>query len=530
MSRYYTEPKLNATGGGGSSLTIREADGTPSGVVTELVFPNTSISIAGGVGTLSVVPAFSTNVTGDTNTLEVTPPADASDFARFNFISHSGPTLDDFGLVKLSADPEEGVLIYAQQNGLGSQQYALSVTPSGFVVQGQSNFRTAIDAAAASHTHGNISNAGAIGTTADLPVITGASGVLQAGSFGTTANTFCQGNDARLSDARTPLAHNQAWSTITATPTTLAGYGITDGQSTLVSGTSIRTINGNSLLGSGDLTISGLSAIASQTILGNNTGGSAVPTGLTASDVRTLLGLATTDSPTFAGVTLGTSGILVGGTNRIEQRNGTNAQILEIAKTWTSTTVFEELTFDASSDASNYRIGSRIGSAGGTTRGLQLGRYDAAGAWTSWLGIDASGLAASNLYGTGSPNGGVAIRTTAASSNYVEAIGSSVFVVNTNNITAAINRSSTKSIATTSDGFFAFGPSTTNANGFGAVATLSQSSGIIIASGGFTFTPPASVTPSTNGQFSIEMTSNTAGNLVYRGSDGTTRRMALTFS
>lgn len=35
-------------------------------------------------------------------------------------------------------------------------------------------------------------------------------------------------NDARLSDARTPTAHNQAFSTITSTPTTLAGYGITD--------------------------------------------------------------------------------------------------------------------------------------------------------------------------------------------------------------------------------------------------------------------------------------------------------------
>lgn len=35
-------------------------------------------------------------------------------------------------------------------------------------------------------------------------------------------------SDARLTDARTPLAHNQAWSTITSTPTTLAGYGITD--------------------------------------------------------------------------------------------------------------------------------------------------------------------------------------------------------------------------------------------------------------------------------------------------------------
>jgi len=42
--------------------------------------------------------------------------------------------------------------------------------------------------------------------------------------------------------------------------------------------------------------------------------------------------------------------------------------------------------------------------------------------------------------------------------------------------------------------------------------------------------PSASRTLATNGQFSIEMTSNTAGNLVYRGSDGTTRRMALTFS
>lgn len=48
--------------------------------------------------------------------------------------------------------------------------------------------------------------------------------------YGTTAGTACQGNDSRLSDARTPTAHNQAWSTITSTPTTLAGYGITDAQ------------------------------------------------------------------------------------------------------------------------------------------------------------------------------------------------------------------------------------------------------------------------------------------------------------
>lgn len=55
-----------------------------------------------------------------------------------------------------------------------------------------------------SHSHGNITNAGAIGSTADLPVKTTTSGVLTVGAFGTSAGQFCQGNDARLTDQRTP--------------------------------------------------------------------------------------------------------------------------------------------------------------------------------------------------------------------------------------------------------------------------------------------------------------------------------------
>ena len=54
--------------------------------------------------------------------------------------------------------------------------------------------------------------------------------------------------------------------------------------------------------------------------------------------------------------------------------------------------------------------------------------------------------------------------------------------------------------------------------------------GAITATGQITEVPPSSVTLSTNGQFSIEMTSDTAGNLVYRGSDGVTRRCALVFA
>jgi hypothetical protein len=81
---------------------------------------------------------------------------------------------------------------------------------AGSSVVTEAVLKTVIDNAAfaaGNHVHGNITNAGAIGTTATLPIITGASGVLTAGSFGTTAGTFAQGNDARLSDARTPTAH-----------------------------------------------------------------------------------------------------------------------------------------------------------------------------------------------------------------------------------------------------------------------------------------------------------------------------------
>ena len=66
----------------------------------------------------------------------------------------------------------------------------------------------------AAHVHGNVTNDGKIGSTSGLPVVTGAAGVLQAGSCGSSAGTVCQGNDPRLSDARTPTSHNHAASDI----------------------------------------------------------------------------------------------------------------------------------------------------------------------------------------------------------------------------------------------------------------------------------------------------------------------------
>jgi len=86
----------------------------------------------------------------------------------------------------------------------------LSYSSTSFVkMTGASTF--ALDTntySVSTHAHGNITSAGAIGSTATLPIITTTSGVLTTGTFGTGAGTFCQGNDSRLSDTRTPVAHD----------------------------------------------------------------------------------------------------------------------------------------------------------------------------------------------------------------------------------------------------------------------------------------------------------------------------------
>lgn len=99
-----------------------------------------------------------------------------------------------------------------------------------------------------SHVHGNISNVGAIGSTADLPVKTTTSGVLTTGSFGTTSGTFCQGNDSRLSDARTPVAHTHVGGDVTSVVPSAAYADTVDGYHGAVTATAntaaIRDANG----------------------------------------------------------------------------------------------------------------------------------------------------------------------------------------------------------------------------------------------------------------------------------------------
>jgi hypothetical protein len=99
---------------------------------------------------------------------------------------------------------------------------------------------TGLASVATSGAYGDLSGRPTLGTAAPLDV---------AAAGDATSGQVVKGNDSRLSDARTPTAHNQAWSTITSTPTTRSGYGITDAAANGAVGSSGLTMATARLLG-----------------------------------------------------------------------------------------------------------------------------------------------------------------------------------------------------------------------------------------------------------------------------------------
>lgn len=198
-------------------------------------------------------------------------------------VSGKVPTIGDLQLGELALNTYDGKLYSKKDGGSGDSIFRiggfvdslLTFDNSGSGDASGTSFDGAVSrtisfnsigAASSTHSHGNISNSGAIGITANLPIITTTNGVLTTGTFGTTSNTFCQGNDSRLSDTRNTTnnvtfnsngAGGTSGLTFNGSSAVTVSYNTLGAQPTLVSGTNIKTINGSSLLGSGDLTISG---------------------------------------------------------------------------------------------------------------------------------------------------------------------------------------------------------------------------------------------------------------------------------
>lgn len=85
----------------------------------------------------------------------------------------------------------------------------------------RSDHRHPVDTSRAPSEHTHVASTDITGT---LPIANGGTGATSASAartalgvaYGTAAGTVCQGNDSRLSDARTPTSHNQSASTISA--------------------------------------------------------------------------------------------------------------------------------------------------------------------------------------------------------------------------------------------------------------------------------------------------------------------------
>ena len=82
-----------------------------------------------------------------------------------------------------------------------------------------------------SHTHGNVSNDGKVGTTSGKPLITGTSGAITTGDFGTTSGTFAEGNHNH-DTAYADISHSHTKSEITDFPSEMTPSSHTHGDIT----------------------------------------------------------------------------------------------------------------------------------------------------------------------------------------------------------------------------------------------------------------------------------------------------------
>lgn len=261
----------------------------------------------------------------------------------------------------------------------------------------------------------------------------------------------------------------------------------------------------------------------------------------------------------------------------LAQRNGTNAQTFRVYNTYTSTTSYGGLSLRANPAQTAYEIASILGSTGGSNLPINIGHQNSAGTFTSALSVAtngridigvASGLGGDrlNILGAGAAATPL-VRFQSSDTTAVTIINVLGAAVTGNFIPldATVSSGSAMVIRQTQNGAgdCVFAAGTTGAgdcysrweisSGQGWTAGLdnSDSDAFVLSanrllgtssalridastrevslSGPLKITPAASVTLATNGQFGIEMTSNTAGNLVYRGSDGTTRRSAIVF-
>jgi hypothetical protein len=143
--------------------------------------------------------------------------------ATFTPSAHTHQVADVSGLqTALDLKQAAGSYAAASHSQAWSTITSTPTTLSGYGITdavGSSDSRLTDSRTPTSHVHGNISNAGAIGSTSGQIVVTTTSGVLTTAATiastavsglptaGTGSTNYCAGNDSRLSDSRSPTSH-----------------------------------------------------------------------------------------------------------------------------------------------------------------------------------------------------------------------------------------------------------------------------------------------------------------------------------
>lgn len=199
-------------------------------------------------------------------------------------------------------------------------------------------------------------------------------------------------------------------------------------------------------------------------------------------------------------------------------RNGTAGQSVGIYKSYTSSTNYECLRLNAAAingATPVHRIESAKGTGGGTVRAIEIGGNDGT-TFTPWLTLGATGI----IKFIGNEAGTSYIETVVGNTPYLRARQSTGVVTKL----SPFGIDSASSSGTTDVGIARIAIGTYGINTDG-VSTGTAWRDLWLRD--IVLLPSESRTLSTNGQFTFERVSNTEINLVYRGDDGTTRRLAL---
>lgn len=188
------------------------------------------------------------------NAVDATARIAASEKGAINGIA----TLDSTGKVPAAQLPSyvDDVLEYANQAAFPvtgeSDKLYVAISPDNQIFRWTGTVYVDISASAGNaDTATKLATARTISATGDAAWSVSfdgsgnATAVMTIANSGVTAGTY-----------KSVTVNAKGFVTGGTNPTTLSGYGITDAQATLVSGTNLKSINGVSLLGSGDLTIS----------------------------------------------------------------------------------------------------------------------------------------------------------------------------------------------------------------------------------------------------------------------------------